>query len=74
MKLPIQALPVERHPAGAYSRAGVHLSCAGVPNNELGSCAVGGDNPGILHRLNCTACCARRDSLSWFNGNYAVNC
>lgn len=74
MKLPIQALPVERKPAAMFSQAGLHPSCAGVPNNEMGSCALGGANPGILHNHNCTACCARRDALSWFNAHYAVNC
>ncbi|WP_026381180.1 hypothetical protein [Afifella pfennigii] len=47
--------------------------CAGVPSGELGRCTLE-NPPEHLDNLNCPACCAHRNALTWVSPNNAVNC
>lgn len=73
MILPKQAQPVLRQVSNLPKSDGIKVaSCAGVPNNILGTCFDA--NGPIGNRFNCTACCALRGAISWQGGVFAVAC
>ncbi|MBK1622570.1 hypothetical protein [Afifella marina] len=48
-------------------------ACANIPTSELGRCTL--DNPPeVLNNLNCPACCAHRNALTWISANHNVAC
>ncbi|MBZ8133147.1 hypothetical protein [Afifella sp. IM 167] len=48
-------------------------ACNGIPTGELGRCTL--DNPPeVLNNLNCVACCAHRNALTWISANHNVAC
>lgn len=48
-------------------------ACGNIPTSELGRCTL--DNPPEqLDNLNCPACCAHRNALTWVSANHNVAC
>ncbi|WP_414831789.1 hypothetical protein [Afifella sp. YEN Y35] len=48
-------------------------ACANIPTSELGRCTL--DNPPeVLNNLNCPACCAHRNALTWISAIHNVAC